>query len=92
MRARSTRPASARRSSWGAPPARPRRRVTDAHFTELKKYFSEDAIVEIVAVISLLGWLNRWNITLATRLEDEALAFAREHLAPSGWTPGTHEG
>ena len=51
--------------------------VTDAHFTELKKHYSEDAIVEIVAVISLFGWLNRWNQTLATELEDTALPFAR---------------
>ena len=64
--------------------------VTDDHFTELKKHYSEDAIVEIVAVISLLGWLNRWNITLATALEDEAMAFAEKHLAPSGWQPGVH--
>jgi uncharacterized peroxidase-related enzyme len=64
--------------------------VADAHFVELKKHYSEDAATEIVAVIALLGWLNRWNITLATRLEDEALAFARKHLAPSGWTPGAH--
>jgi hypothetical protein len=41
-------------------------------------------------VIALLGWLNRWNITLATQLEDSAAAFARKHLAPSGWTPGVH--
>jgi uncharacterized peroxidase-related enzyme len=65
-------------------------RVTDAHFVGLKKHYSEDAAAEIVAVLSLLGWLNRWNITLATRIEDEALAFARKHLAPSGWTPGVH--
>ena len=39
-------------------------------------------------MISLLGWLTRWNVTLATRLEPEALAFAEKHLAPSGWTPG----
>jgi hypothetical protein len=63
--------------------------VTDEHFVELKKHYSEDAITEIVAVISLLGWLNRWNQTLATRLEDSALAFANKHLAPSGWTPGS---
>jgi uncharacterized peroxidase-related enzyme len=62
--------------------------VTDEHFVELKKHYSEDAIIEIVAVIALLGWLNRWNQTLATRLEDSALAFAIKHLAPSGWTPG----
>src|SRR5688572_11571966 len=73
------------RAAGASPP-----RVTDANFTELKKYFSEDAIVEIVAVISLLGWLNRWNITLATRLENEARAFAEKHLAPSGWAPGAH--
>jgi uncharacterized peroxidase-related enzyme len=64
--------------------------VTDAHFTELRKHFGDDAIVEIVSVISLLGWLNRWNVTLATPIEDEALAFAHAHLAPSGWTPGAH--
>ena len=63
--------------------------VTDEHFVELKKHYSEDAITEIVAVISLLGWLNRWNQILATRLEDSALAFANKHLAPSGWTPGS---
>lgn len=65
-------------------------RVTDEHFAELKKHYSEDAATEIVAVISLLGWLNRWNVTLATRIESEALAFAEQHLAPSGWTPGVH--
>lgn len=70
----------------GASPSR----VTDAHFMELKRHYSEDAAAEIVAVIALLGWLNRWNITLATRLEDKALAFARKHLGPSGWTPGAH--
>ncbi|HUF80005.1 MAG TPA: carboxymuconolactone decarboxylase family protein [Burkholderiales bacterium] len=73
------------RAAAGVPP-----RVSDAHFADLKKYFGEDAIAEIVAVIALLGWLNRWNVTLATRLEDEALAFAERHLAPSGWTPGMH--
>jgi alkylhydroperoxidase family enzyme len=65
-------------------------RVTDAHFAELKKHYSEDAATEIVAVIALLGWLNRWNIMLATPIETEALAFAEKHLAPSGWTPGAH--
>jgi uncharacterized peroxidase-related enzyme len=73
------------RAAGACPP-----RVTDAHFTELRRHYNEDAITEIVAVISLLGWLNRWNITLATRIEDEALAFAQEHLAASGWNAGIH--
>ena len=61
--------------------------VTDAHFTELKKHYSEDAITEMVAVISLLGWLNRWCTTLAVGIEDRALAFGQKHLAASGWRP-----
>lgn len=64
--------------------------VTDAHFDELKKHFSEDGIIEIVSVISMFGWMNRWNDTLATQLEAHPLEFAREHLAASGWTPGVH--
>jgi uncharacterized peroxidase-related enzyme len=64
--------------------------MTDAHFDELKRHFSEDAIVELVSVVSLLGWLNRWNITLATELEPKAAAFAEQHLARSGWQPGVH--
>jgi uncharacterized peroxidase-related enzyme len=62
--------------------------VTDAHFTALKEHFSDDAIVEIVGVIALLGWLNRWNQTLGTTLEPPSVAFAKEYLAPGGWTPG----
>ncbi|MBI3042309.1 MAG: carboxymuconolactone decarboxylase family protein [Betaproteobacteria bacterium] len=69
----------------GCPPS-----VTDAHFVELKKHFSEDAIIEIVSVIALFGWMNRWNDTLATQLEDHPLEFARKHLAAAGWNPGVH--
>jgi uncharacterized peroxidase-related enzyme len=64
--------------------------VTDAHFEALKAHFSEDAIVEIVAVLALLGWLNRWCMTFGTEIEDRALEFGRAHLAQSGWTPGVH--
>lgn len=43
--------------------------VTDADFDVLKKHFSKEAIVEIVGVISLFGFLNRWNSTFNTELE-----------------------
>ena len=65
-------------------------RVTDAHFDALKKHFSEDAIVEIVSVLALLGWLNRWCMTFAPELEEKAAAFGEKHLARSGWAPGVH--
>ena len=43
--------------------------VTDEMFAALGEYFDEDAQLEIVAVIALFGFLNRWNSTLATDLE-----------------------
>ena len=43
--------------------------VTDEDFEALKAHFSEREIVEIVAVLSLYGFLNRWNGTLQTELE-----------------------
>ena len=43
--------------------------TTDAGFNKLKEYFSDEQIVEIVAVISMFGFLNRWNSTFATDLE-----------------------
>jgi uncharacterized peroxidase-related enzyme len=60
--------------------------VSDEHFADLQRHYTGDAIAEIVAVISLLGWLNRWCQTLATAIEPDALAFAQEHLAAGGWT------
>jgi uncharacterized peroxidase-related enzyme len=64
--------------------------TTGEHFDNLAPYFDEAQIVELVAVISLFGWLNRWNDTMATDLEDEPLGFGREHLAAQGWDPGKH--
>jgi uncharacterized peroxidase-related enzyme len=64
--------------------------VTKDHFEDLRKYFSDDEIVELVAVISLFGWLNRWNDTMATELESEPLNFASKHLASRGWQAGKH--
>ena len=43
--------------------------VTDEDFANLRKHFSEQQILEIVAVIGLFGFLNRWNETMATALE-----------------------
>ena len=64
--------------------------VTAAHFEELHKYLSDDEIVELVAMVSLFGFLNRWNDTMATQLEPEPLAFATKNLAAVGWQPGKH--
>jgi len=64
--------------------------VTDDMFAELRKHWTEEQIVEIVGVISLFGFLNRWNDTLATPLEDEPIAIGEQFLASHGWSPGKH--
>jgi uncharacterized peroxidase-related enzyme len=64
--------------------------VTDDMFAELRKHWSEEQIVEIIGVIALFGFLNRWNGTLATPLEDEPLAVGEQYLAPRGWNAGRH--
>jgi uncharacterized peroxidase-related enzyme len=63
----------------------------DALFERLRVHWSEEQILEIVGVVSLFGFLNRWNDTLATPLEDHPVAVAQRHLAPHGWTPGKHQ-
>jgi uncharacterized peroxidase-related enzyme len=64
--------------------------VTDDDVTELKRYFSEDQIVDILAVVCWYGFLNRWNDSLATELEPAASEFAHATIAARGWTPGKH--
>ena len=59
-------------------------------FDELKKHFNEDEIVEIVASIGLFGYLNRWNDTMATELEEHPAKVAQETIASVGWDIGKH--
>lgn len=45
--------------------------VNDEMFAQLREHWNDG---QIVAMISLFGFLNRWNDIFATPLEDEALA------------------
>lgn len=65
--------------------------VEPGHFAALAEHFDERQIVEVVAVIALFGFLNRWNDTLATSLEAEPKLFAQNRLGPLGWSPSKHE-
>jgi uncharacterized peroxidase-related enzyme len=70
--------------------------VPNAVTTELKlklqSHWDDGEIVEILGVIGLFGFLNRWNDSMATALEPAAAAVAQEHLGHRGWTPGKHGG
>ena len=65
--------------------------MTAEDFDSLRQYFDDAEIVEIVAAISLFGYLNRWNDTMATELEDVPKKVAERVIEPSGWTAGKHD-
>ena len=50
--------------------------VEDGHVEELRSHFSPKACAEIVAVVAVFGFLNRWNGILDTELEPVPRAFA----------------
>lgn len=66
--------------------------ASEADFAELKKHFDEGQIVEIVATIALFGYLNRWNDTMATTLEQRAVEVAGRAIGAVGWEAGKHRG
>lgn len=61
-------------------------------FAHLAEHWSEGQIVEILGVVGLYGFLNRWNDTMATELEAPACEIGDRVLGASGWTGGKHRG
>jgi alkylhydroperoxidase family enzyme len=64
--------------------------VDDEIMDEMKKHWSEDQIVEILGAVCLYGFLNRWNDSMATDLEEAPKALGDEILTQGGWTGGKH--
>jgi uncharacterized peroxidase-related enzyme len=64
--------------------------VTDEIAEALRAHWDEGEIVEILGVVALFGFLNRWNDSMGTPLEDAAHDFADVHLKGHGWRRGKH--
>jgi uncharacterized peroxidase-related enzyme len=64
--------------------------VTDEVFAEVRRHWDDGEIVEIMGVIALFGFLNRWNDSLATELEGPSAQVAEDLLGPQGWEIGKH--
>lgn len=56
----------------------------------LKRHWTDDEIVEILGVVALFGYLNRWNDSMATTLEPIGVSAGERNLVHHGWTPGRH--
>lgn len=66
--------------------------VGPEHFADLREQYSDRQIVEMLAVISLAGWFNRWNNSIATVTDQESVDWADANLRPVGWELGKHQG
>lgn len=64
--------------------------VTDELFARLRSHWSETQIVEILGVVAMFGFLNRWNDSLATPLEAAPVAVAERAAGERGFDPGKH--
>ena len=64
--------------------------VDQALMDRMKEHWSEKQIVHILGAISLYGFLNRWNDSMATDLEESPKAMGDRVLASGGWDGGKH--
>ena len=63
----------------------------DAQIKErLYTYWDEGEIVEMLGVISLFGYLNRWNDSMGTSIENGAVESGNQYLGKHGWEKGKH--
>ncbi len=66
--------------------------VNESIKNKLYQYFDEGEIVEILGVIALFGFLNRWNDSMGTTLEEGAVESGNQYLGKLGWEKGKHDG
>lgn len=66
--------------------------VDDAISENMRKHWDEGEIVEILGVVALFGYLNRWNDSMGTQLEKPASDSAEKLIAEKGaWEIGKHK-
>lgn len=64
--------------------------VDDKIKASLRTYWDDGEIVEIAGVVALFGYLNRWNDSMGTALEQGARESGESLLSDHGWTGGKH--
>ena len=65
--------------------------VDDRIAENLRLHWNDGEIVEILGVIALFGYLNRWNDSIGTELEKEAIESGGKYLKQKDWTAGKHK-
>ena len=65
--------------------------VDDEIAENMRAHWEQGEIVEIMGVIALFGYLNRWNDSMGTQLEEPAAEDGNNLLAGHGWSRGKHQ-
>lgn len=65
--------------------------VTPQMGADLRAHWQPEDIVEIMGVVALFGYLNRWNDSMGSALEDLPISKGEQRLADAtGWRVGKH--
>ncbi len=56
----------------------------------LRAHWDDGEIVEILGVVALFGYLNRWNDSMGTSLETPAIESGAQWLQNTAWKVGKH--
>jgi uncharacterized peroxidase-related enzyme len=64
--------------------------VDEVIATNLRTHWDDGEIVEITGVIALFGYLNRWNDSMSTTIEEGAIVSGEKYLSNHHWTGGKH--
>jgi uncharacterized peroxidase-related enzyme len=62
--------------------------IEDKISLKLKEHWDDGEIVEMLGVISLFGFLNRWNDSMGTPIEEGALESGNKFI--KNWNPNKH--
>lgn len=65
--------------------------VTEGQASNLRTHWSDGDIVEIMGVVALFGYLNRWNDSMGSALEDLPIQAGEKYLRDTGWEIGKHK-
>lgn len=66
--------------------------VDASHHAAIREHFSDEEARSLLAVVSVGGFMNRYNDALATVTDDESADWAAANLSPLGWDIGKHVG
>jgi alkylhydroperoxidase family enzyme len=67
--------------------------VNENIINDVLKYWTEIELIELISAIALYGFLERWNSSLATQLEDSPTILATKLFDQHGinWNSGKHK-